>query len=86
MDIATPILMYLVHNWFGIYKTMSVKTKVREALIAYVYDQTKIGLLTSLLCASLILAGLYPAEKNTILLPWYGFFLLVTLTRFMLSV
>lgn len=57
--------------------------KLQAALIAHVYNQKLIGLIASLLCASIVFVGLLkPSLESSLLLIWAILFLAITLVRF----
>jgi diguanylate cyclase (GGDEF)-like protein len=64
---------------------MSIADKVNASLISLVYSQTAFGLIGSLFCSTIILIGLHSSENKTTLGLWYGFVLVVTLLRSILS-
>lgn len=63
--------------------SLATRQLLEAALVDYVYQQNSIGLLTSLVCATVLAVVVFPnVEKNTIFI-WYAFFVLVTLLRYM---
>lgn len=64
------------------YNLSTSNDKLRAALLTHVYKQGHIGLIASLLCATILLLGLYPIQNHTHLIAWYIVFLGITLFRF----
>lgn len=61
--------------------TKEIFSKVKMTLMSNIYQQSKLGVLTSLLCATVIFFGTYHEERSQYLLGWYTLFLIVTLVR-----
>jgi diguanylate cyclase (GGDEF)-like protein len=59
--------------------------KVHASLVDYAYKQTKLGLITSLFCASVIAYGIFSDSNKTTILSWFSLFLFVTLLRVCIS-
>lgn len=59
--------------------------QVNAALVDHVYKHTKLGLITSLFCATVIALGIYTDTNKTLLFAWYSLFVFVTLFRFCIS-
>ena len=81
-------LHYLIPNQPGLSNTFSdeKKDKVLLSLITHVYTQTTIGIVASIFCASIIFIALLNSQiNNTLLYLWAAFFLVVALSRIILS-
>lgn len=60
-----------------------IKQKIEAAIVTHVYRQGHIGLVASVISASIIFLGLLSKEQNNaMLIAWYSAFWLVTLIRF----
>jgi len=64
---------------------MPTQNKVETALVAYAYDQTYLGIMTSLFCATLVFLGAFASTPHLILFSWYAFFLSMILVLTLLK-
>ncbi len=68
----------------GISDQTSLNKKVATALIINIYQQAKLGLIASLLCASIIFYYLVNAIDNTVLFSWYFSVVFILFMRWVL--
>jgi diguanylate cyclase (GGDEF)-like protein len=60
-----------------------IQEKIKIELVSRLYKQGNIGLLASLLCASVVFAGLLHSSDQYVLIGWYLAFGLITIARFL---
>jgi diguanylate cyclase (GGDEF)-like protein len=60
----------------------AIRLKAERVLVSHVFRQTDVGLIGALLCATILIVGLYQASNPVSLLIWYALFWVVTLVRF----
>ena len=66
-------------------RLLSIHDKISASLVTVAYEQTPIGLAASLFCATVVLVAVQDSVNKTVLMVWYGAFLVITLLRSMLA-
>lgn len=76
-------LINWVRNLFLYPMPVEMEKKVCNALVAYVYEQLPAGLISSLICSTVILIGFFNIVPRAWLFAWYGFSIVVLSFRYL---
>lgn len=63
---------------------LDVEKKLHNQLVDYVYKQGPMGMISSLICATIIFIGVYGLIEKALLFSWYSAFIIVTCARYIL--
>jgi len=66
-------------------KSSESSQKVELALLSHAYGQNFLGVVTSIICASVVLVGLLETIPHRILYSWYGFLVFLNLSRLVIA-